>query len=41
MGITWRESPEELVGLLRLHGLTPDRVDNVETAWKAFRQFLA
>ncbi|WP_433652065.1 hypothetical protein ACQP2C_06215 [Micromonospora zamorensis] len=41
MGVTWRESPEELVGLLRLHGLTPDRVNNVETAWKAFRQFLA
>ncbi|MGC4759119.1 hypothetical protein [Micromonospora trifolii] len=41
MGITWRESPEELVGLLRLHGLTPDRVNNVETAWKAFREFLA
>lgn len=41
MGIAWRESPEDLVGLLRLHGLTPDRVDNVEIAWKAFREFLA
>ncbi|MCG5443034.1 hypothetical protein NIE79_000824 [Micromonospora sp. NIE79] len=41
MGIAWRESPEELVGLLRLHGLTPDRVNNVKSAWKAFRQFLA
>lgn len=41
MGIVWRDSPEELVGLLRRHGLTPDRVDNVEAAWKAFREFLA
>ncbi len=41
MGIAWRESPEELVGLLRHHGLTPDRVNNVGTAWKAFRDFLA
>ncbi|MEU4338088.1 hypothetical protein AB0F59_26110 [Micromonospora lupini] len=40
MGIAWREAPDELVGLLRQHGLTPDRVDNVETAWKAFREFL-
>ncbi|MGI5522459.1 hypothetical protein ACQEUX_16090 [Micromonospora sp. CA-259024] len=41
MGIAWRNSPEELVGLLRRHGLTPERVDNVEAAWKAFREFLA
>ncbi|MBM0202990.1 hypothetical protein JNW90_07675 [Micromonospora sp. STR1s_5] len=32
MGIAWRESPEELVGLLRRHGLAPDRVDKVDTA---------
>ncbi|MEU2667211.1 hypothetical protein [Micromonospora sp. NPDC007220] len=40
MGIAWRDSPEELVVLLRRHGLTPDQVDNVEAAWKAFREFL-
>lgn len=41
MGIAWRESPEVLVGLLRRHGLAPDRVDNVDVAWKAFCEFLA
>lgn len=41
MGIWWRDSPQELAGLLRRHGLTPDQVTSVETAWKAFGQFLA
>jgi hypothetical protein len=41
VSIAWRDSPEELAKLLRRHGLTPDRVDNVEAAWKAFREFLA
>jgi hypothetical protein len=41
VGIAWRDSPESLVGLLRLHGLVPERVDNVEAAWKAFCEFLA
>ena len=41
MGVAWRDSPEELIGLLRRHGLSPDRVDDVEAAWKAFREFLA
>lgn len=41
MGIAWRDSPNVLAELLRKHGLSPDRVDNVETAWQAFRAFLA
>ena len=41
MGIAWRDSAEELAGLLRRHGLDPDRVDTVETAWQAFCAFLA
>jgi hypothetical protein len=41
VGIAWRDSPQELLRLLRQHGLGPDRVDNVETAWKTFCEFLA
>lgn len=41
MRIAWHESPEELAGLLRRHGLTPERVGDVEAAWQAFREFLA
>jgi len=41
VGIVWRDAPEVLAGLLRRHGLDPDRVDNVDVAWKAFCEFLA
>jgi hypothetical protein len=41
VGIAWRDSPDALTELLRQHGLSPDRVENVETAWQAFRVFLA
>lgn len=41
MGISWRDSPDELAGLLRRHRLTPERVDDVDAAWRAFREFLA
>lgn len=33
--------PGELLRLLGQHGLNPDRVDNVETAWTVFGEFLA
>jgi hypothetical protein len=41
VGIAWRDSPQELAGLLRRHGMDPDRVDNVQAAWEAFCDFLA
>ncbi|GIF68446.1 hypothetical protein Ais01nite_64810 [Asanoa ishikariensis] len=41
MGVWWRDSPAKLVELLRRRGLDPDRVDDVEAAWQAFREFLA
>jgi hypothetical protein len=41
MGIAWRDSPKALIGLLCRHGLAPERVDDVEAAWKAFCEFLA
>jgi hypothetical protein len=41
VGVAWRDSPGVLVGLLRVYGLAPDRVDDVDKAWRAFCEFLA
>ncbi|MDR7327342.1 MULTISPECIES: hypothetical protein [Catenuloplanes] len=37
----WRETPAELAGRLRWHGVDPGRVHDVPAAWKGFRAFLA
>src|SRR5690242_4914130 len=39
--MAWRDAQEVLADLLHQRGLTPDRVDNVDAAWKAFCEFLA
>lgn len=41
MAIGWRDSRELLIDLLGRHGLVPDRIGDVGTAWTAFREFLA
>lgn len=41
MRVWWRESPEVFARLLGEHGQDPAHVTNVESAWQAFRSFLA
>src|SRR5262249_44421140 len=41
VGTGWRESPDLLAALLREHGQDPDRVESVDSAWRAFRDFLS
>jgi hypothetical protein len=40
MPIPWRSSAEVFAQILRRHGVDPNAVANIETAWRAFGEFL-
>ena len=40
MPIAWRSSADTFAAILRSHGAEPDAVRDVETAWRAFGEFL-